>query len=126
VALVDDQQRVVGQIFEQGRRRLAGLAARQIARIVLDAGAGAGGIDHLQVEDRALLQALRLQQLALGVQLVEAELQVLLDHLHRLGERRLGRDVVAVGVDAHMVEHGRLLAGQRIEFVDRLQLVAEQ
>ena len=39
VALVDDQQRVVGQVLEQGRRRLARLAAGQIARIVLDAGA---------------------------------------------------------------------------------------
>ncbi len=31
VALVDDQQRVLGEVFEQGRRRLAGTAAGEIA-----------------------------------------------------------------------------------------------
>ena len=40
VALVGEDERVVGQIFEQGRRRLAGFAAGEIARIILDAGAG--------------------------------------------------------------------------------------
>ena len=64
VAFVDEDERFVGQIFEQGRRRLAGLAARQPARIVLDAGAGARRLDHLQIEQRALLQPLRFQQLA--------------------------------------------------------------
>ena len=39
VALVGEHQRVVGQVLEQRRRRLAGIAARQIARVVLDAGA---------------------------------------------------------------------------------------
>ena len=64
VALVDEDQGVVRQVFEQGRRRLAGLAAGEIARIVLDAGAGAGGHHHLDVEHGALLEALRLQQAA--------------------------------------------------------------
>ena len=64
VAFVDEDQRVVGQVFEQGRRRLAGLAAGEVARIVLDAGAGAGRLHHLHVEQRALLEPLRLQQAA--------------------------------------------------------------
>jgi hypothetical protein len=55
---------VVGEVFEQGRRRLAGLAAGEVARVVLDAGAGAGGLHHLEVEVGALLEALRLEQLA--------------------------------------------------------------
>ena len=62
VALVDEDQRVVGQVFEQRRRRLARLAAGQVARIVLDAGAGAGRLDHLEVERRALREPLRLEQ----------------------------------------------------------------
>ena len=37
VALVGEDEGVVGQVFEQGRRRLAGLAAGEVARIVLDA-----------------------------------------------------------------------------------------
>ena len=99
VALVDEHERVVGQVLEQRRRRLAGLAARQIARVVLDAGAGAGRLHHLHVEDGALLEPLRLQQLAGGVQLVEPLLQLVLDRLDRLLQRRLGRHVVRVGVD---------------------------
>ena len=62
VAFVDEDQRIVGHVFEQGRRRIARRAAGEVARIVLDAGAGAGGLQHLQVEAGALLQPLRLQQ----------------------------------------------------------------
>ena len=64
MGLVREDQRIVGQIFEQGRRRLAGLAAREIARIVLDARAGACRFQHLDVEDGALLQPLGFQQTA--------------------------------------------------------------
>ena len=64
VALVGEDERVVGQIFEQGRRRLAGLAAGEIARIILDAGAGAGRLQHFEIEQRALLEPLRLEQAA--------------------------------------------------------------
>ena len=74
VALVGEDEGVVGQIFEQGRRRLAGPAAGEIARIVLDAGAGAGRLHHFEVEDGALLEALRFEQAAGVVELVEAVL----------------------------------------------------
>ena len=50
MALVGEHERVVGQILEQGRRRLAGPAAGQIARIVLDAGARAGRLQHFEIE----------------------------------------------------------------------------
>ena len=88
VALVDEHQGVVGEVFEQRRRRLAGLAAGEIARIVLDAGAGAGGFHHLEVEQGALLQALRLEQAAALFQLGEADLQLLLDRLDGAVQRR--------------------------------------
>ena len=65
VALVDDQQRIRRQIVEQARRRLARRAAGQIARVVLDAVAVADLAHHLEVEARALLQPLRLDQLVL-------------------------------------------------------------
>ncbi len=72
MAFVGEHQRVVGDVFEQGRRRLAGLASRQPARIVLDAGAGAGRLDHLDVEIGALFQALGFEQLSLGAEFGEA------------------------------------------------------
>ncbi len=99
VALVGEDQRVVGHVFEQSRRRLAGAAAGEIARIVLDAGAGAGRFHHFEVEARALLEPLRFQQAAGGVELVEADAQLLLDRVHRLDQRRARRDVVRIGVD---------------------------
>jgi hypothetical protein len=71
VAFVGEDDGVVGDVFEQRRGRLARRAAGEVARIVLDPVADAGGLQHLEVEIRALLQPLRLQQLALADQLVE-------------------------------------------------------
>jgi hypothetical protein len=99
VALVDEQQRVVGQIFEQGRRRLAGQAAGEEARVILDARAAARRRDHLEVEIGALLEPLRLEQLALGDQLLEPLGELVLDRLHRLLERRPRRHIVRIGED---------------------------
>jgi hypothetical protein len=79
MALVHDQQRAFGQVFEERRRRLAGVTAGEVAGIVLDAFAGAGGLHHLDVEGGALVEALGLQQLALGLQLLQALLQLDLD-----------------------------------------------
>ncbi len=105
VALVDDQQRVLGQVLEQRRRRIALLAAREVARVVLDSLAGAGGLDHLEVEGAALLQALGLQQLAAGGELRRAAASArCLMQDRRLVERRARRHVVAVGIDVDLVE----------------------
>ena len=69
MALVDDHQRVVGQVVEQRRRRLARRAAGEVARVVLDAVAVADLPHHLEVEHRPLVQPLRLEQLALRFEL---------------------------------------------------------
>jgi hypothetical protein len=84
VAFVGEHQRIIRNIFEQRRRRLPGPAAREVARIVLDAGAGAGGFHHLEVEQGALLEPLRLQQAAELLQLVEPPFQLGLDARDRL------------------------------------------
>jgi hypothetical protein len=125
VAFVDEDQRVVGDIFEERRRRLAGAAAGEVARIVLDARAGAGGLQHLDVIARALLEALGFQQAAGLFQLGEAELQLLLDRLDGAVQRRARGDIVAVGVDLDRLQVAGLLAGQRVELGDRVDLVAE-
>src|SRR6202040_1602184 len=101
-------------------------AARQIARIVLDAGAAARRLDHCDVEGGALLQALRLEELAGLVQLLETDGEFPLDLLDRLRKRRLRRDVMAVGVELDFGKIGRALPGQRIELEDGFDLVAEQ
>ncbi len=61
-----------GRYSNERRRRLARLAAGQIARIVLDAGAGAGRLDHLQIELAALREPLRFEQPSGLLQLLQA------------------------------------------------------
>ena len=126
VGFVDEDDGFVGQIFEQGRRRLAGAAPREPARIILDAGAGAGRLDHFEIEHRALFQALRFEKLALAAELIEAQAQFLAHALGGLGQRRARRHIMRIGVNLHRVELGRFPARQRIEFENRIHLVAEQ
>ena len=125
MAFVGEHERVVGQIFEQSRGRLAGPAAGQIARIILDAGAGAGRLQHFEIEQSALLEPLRLEQAALIVELVQAALKLEFHPLDRLQQRRARRHIVRIGVDLDEFEVLRLGACQRIELDDRLDLVAE-
>ena len=99
VALVDEDQRVVGHVLEQRRRRLARAASGEVARVVLDAGAGAGRLHHFQVEQRALLQPLRFQQSSGRIELPQPLAQLELDAGDRLDQRRTRGDVVRVGVD---------------------------
>ena len=126
MAFVAEHQRIVGHIFEQRRRRLARLAAGEIARIVLDAGASAGRFHHFEVEDCALLEPLRLQQAAGGVELIEPLAQLVLDAGDGLDQRRARRDIVRIGVDLHEFQLVGLLTGERIHLLDLLDLVAEQ
>ena len=88
VAFVDEDERIVGQIFEQGRRRLAGLAAGEIARIILDAGAGAGRLHHLEIEHACAARGAALRAGGPRVELLEPLLQILLDAADRLLQRR--------------------------------------
>ena len=60
VRFVDEHQVIARKIIEQRRRRLAGQAPREVARIVFDAMAVAHGLDHLQVVHGALVHSLRL------------------------------------------------------------------
>jgi hypothetical protein len=128
VAFVGEDDGVVGDVFEQGRRRLAGRAAGEVARVVLDPVADAGGLQHLEIEIRALFQPLRLQQFALADQLLEPRwLQLGLDALDRLLHRRARRHVVRVGVDRGRFRKLSVFSpGQRVELGDALQLVAEE
>ncbi len=81
---------------------------------------------HLDVELRALLEPLRLEQPAGMLQLGQPLLQLDLDAPDRLIERRLRRHIVRVRVELDEGELHGLGAGQRIELDDAVDLVAEQ
>ncbi len=65
MAFVDEHQRVLRQIIEQSRRRLARHASCKMTRIILDAVAVADFLDHLHIEQRPLMDTLRFEQSAL-------------------------------------------------------------
>ena len=78
------------------------------------------------IETRALLQALRLDNAADAVQFGQPPAQLLLDALDGLQQGRARRHIMRIGVDLHEFEIDRLLAGERVEFVNRLDLVAKE
>ena len=82
VALVEKHDGIVRQIIEQGGRRFARQAAREMARVVLDAVAVADLLHHFEIEHGALLQALRLDELALLLKLLAPPLQLVADAVH--------------------------------------------
>jgi hypothetical protein len=126
VALVDDHQRVLGQVVQERGRRLPRGPPREMPRVVLDAVAVADLAQHLQVEHRALEEALGLQQLALSLELGLLLQQLGLDAADGVLHLRPRRDVVARRIDRHLGQLAQGLAGQRIERRDGLHLVPEQ
>jgi hypothetical protein len=90
VGFVGEDDGVVGDELEERGRRLARRAAGEVARVVLDPVAGARGLQHLEVEVRALFEPLRLQQLALVDELLQAHAEFQPDPLDRLLERGRG------------------------------------
>ncbi len=127
VRLVDHEQPVLREVVEQRRRRLAGLPPREVAGVVLDAVAVAELGEHVEVEHGALRQALRLEQLAGGGQLLGALVQLGADVHQRLVDHPPGDDVVRGRVDrearVHLLEHG---AAQRVDAADALDGAVEE
>ena len=71
VALVEEHDAVGREVVDETGRRLARRKAREVAGVVFNALAEAHLIEHLQIEHRALLQALRLYDAPVGIELGE-------------------------------------------------------
>ncbi len=126
VRLVDEDDEVVREVVEQRERVRAGRAAFEDPRVVLDPGAEAELLHHLEVVLGALAQPVRLQHLVLGLQLLDALVELVADLVDRALDGRLRRHVLGRGPDGDVVELREDLAGQRVEMRDRLDLVAEE
>ena len=126
VAFVQKHQRVFGQVIGQRGRRLACGGPREVARVVLNAFAVADFAEHFQIKTGALLQPLRLHQLAHADQLFEAVGQLQLDQLHGLQNLLARGDVVAAGVDREARNFLADAAGERIEELQRFDFFIEQ
>ena len=126
VTLVDDQHRVARQVIEQAGRRLARCPPRQVARVVLDARAVTHLGHHLDIEQGALFQALRLYKLVPGAELDEPLPQLFLDLVENGQQSFPGRDVVRRREDGQARHPAKDLAGQRVEERQRLDLLVEE
>ena len=125
VALVDEHQRIGRQVIDERGRRLAGPRARQVPRVVLDALAEAQLLQHLQIEERTLLQALRLDQLALGMEERQPVLQLGLDGVECAHDGGTRRDVVRGRIDDEARDLLADAPGERVEELQHLHLVVE-
>ena len=92
------------EVVDQRGRRLARLAAREVARVVLDAVAEAHLLHHLEVVHGALLEALLLEEAPFLVVEVEPLAQLVADRVDRRAHLLLRRDVVRAGEDRVAIE----------------------
>src|SRR4029450_7505978 len=126
VALVDDDQRVLRQIVDQGRRCLPWAVTGQVPGVVLDTVTVAELAEHLDVEEGPLLEPLRLQQTVLLAEESESLAELFLDGLERAGQlARLG-DVMARRVDVDPVDALQHGAAEGVDARDRIDDVAEE
>ena len=125
VGLVQHHQEVVGEEVEQGVGGLAPGPTVDGTGVVLDPVAEADLLHHLQVVAGAHAQALGLEQLALLLELLQPLLQLDLDALDGQAHPLVAGDVVAGRQDHQLVDDIELLAGERVDQHDALDLVAE-
>ncbi len=126
VRLVDEDHEVLGEVVDERVRRAPLGAAVEDPRVVLDPRREPQLLEQLDVVLGSLPQAMRLEQLAALLEERDALVELVLD----LGDRPLDRlllgDVVRGRPHGHVVDLVEHLAGQRVEVLDRLDLVAEQ
>ena len=125
VALVDHEEVVVGEVVEQGERRLTRLATVDMHRVVLDAVAVAELTHHLEVIRRAHPETLRFEQLVLLFELFEPDLELMFDLAHCSGHSLVAGDVVSCGEHMGPFELAEVLAGERVDHGDAIDGVAE-
>ncbi len=127
VAFVEEQQRVVRQIIQQRGRSLARQASRKMARIIFDAVAVADLADHLQIEHWCAATGAALRCACLLFRARPSTSCSSFSMLRSALCARLGRHhVVRLGID-RQAQIGLLhLAGERIDLLQRFDLIAPQ
>ena len=94
-----------------------------MARVVLDTGAEAHGLQHLQVVVHTHLQTLSLKKLPLLLELHEALAQLVLNRAEGLVHLRTRRDVVGRRPDGQRLVGVQHLARDLVDLVDGFDLV---
>ena len=123
VALVDDQQEILGEEIEQAIGALAGFAPVEIARVVLNARAVAQLLDHLHVILHALLDALGLDAIAQLLEVVDLSHQVVLYPTDGALGLLLARHKEVGRINLVLVETLQRAQGERVALLDGVDLV---
>ena len=126
VRLVDDEQEILREVVEQGRRRRARPSAVDVARVVLNARTKPDLPHHFDVVVGAHPQPLGLQELALALEFGEPRGEFLLDGGDRLSHPLGAGHIVGGGEDPQRIDLADHIAGQRVQVVQRLDFVAEE
>ena len=126
VRLVHKEKKVVGKIIDKGKGRRAGFPPRQHAGIVFDAGAEAAFHEHFHVVIDALLDALRLNELVILLEILNALPQFILDVVERLAHFGFGDDVMRRGIDGDVVQDGLEFARDIIDLGNAVDFVPEE
>ena len=86
----------------------------------------AGRFKHFEIKTGTLFQPLGFEQFVLAFQFVQALAEFFLNMRNRLRQSWPGRDIVVGRIDGHFLQIGGFFAGQRIEFADTFDFVAEE
>ena len=125
VRLVDHDEVVVREVVEERVRGAPGRATVDVARVVLDPRAEADLPEHLEVVRGAHPEPLRLEQLALRLELGEALVQLLLDRDERALHPLVARDVMRGRERGEVRDRvGEQLPRERVEPADPLDRLA--
>ena len=125
MGLVDEQEKIFGEVVHQGHGGGTHGPPGDDAGVVLDAGAIAQLLHHLNVVEGALLDALGLHQHVPGLKEGHPLLQLPVDLPDGLVHLLLGGDVVAGGEDGQVLQPPDRGAGDHIDLAETVDLVAE-
>ena len=126
MAFVDEEQEILREEIDQAKRALAGPAAGQVPRVVLDPAAKAHLLQHLQVVVRAHSDALGLEVLSVFLERGDSLLQLGLDARDGALELAARGHVLVGGIKIELVERAEHRAGQRVEFTESLDRLAPE
>ncbi len=126
VRLVDEHEGVRRQVVDQRRRRLAFFSSGQVPRIIFDPLAEAELVEHFEVEARALLDPLGLEELSRFLKVVDSLGELDLDRFDRPQRRRARRHIVARRIDGEARDPLAGVARERVEQGQTLDLVVDE
>ena len=126
MALVHEEQKILGKIVQQRHGRAARRPVGNDPGVVLDPGAVAQLLHHLDIVVRALLDPLGLDELVVCFKIFYPVVALCPDPADGGGHFLLGGHIVAGGIDGGVVQVADRRTGDYVDLADPVDLVAEK